>query len=84
MTTPTTLPEAARLAPEAFAERAQAIERGVPHPNAVRLALDHRREQRQELPPVAVDLPAHVQARDTPVRPHRLDAYDQLKDQSDD
>ena len=61
-----------------------AIERGVPHPNAVRLALDHRREQRQELPPVAVDLPAHVQARDTPVRPHRLDAYDQLKDQSDD
>lgn len=29
MTTPTTLPEAARLAPEAFAERAQAIEREI-------------------------------------------------------
>jgi hypothetical protein len=49
----------------------------------VRLALDHRREQRQELPPVAVDLPAHVKVRDTHVTPHRLDAYDQLKEPTD-
>jgi transposase len=61
-----------------------ALARGVPHPNAVRLALEHRREQRQLPPPVAVDLPAHVKVRDTPVRPHRLEAYDQLKDQTDD
>src|SRR6202171_5738318 len=60
----------------------EALDRGVPHPNAVRLALDHRREQRQEPPPVAVDLPAHVKTRDAPVQAHRLDAYDQLKDQS--
>jgi transposase len=60
-----------------------ALARGVPHPNAVRLALDHRREQRQELPPVAVDLPAHVKVRDTQVTPHRLDAYDQLKEPTD-
>ena len=62
----------------------EALARGVPHPNAVRLALENRREQRQLPPPVAIDLPAHVKARDTPVRPHQLDAYDQLKDQTDD
>jgi transposase len=60
-----------------------ALARGVPHPNAVRLALDHRREQRQELPPIAVDLPAHVKARDAHVTPHRLDVYDQLKEPTD-
>ena len=50
--------------------------------NAVRLALEHRREQRHEAPPVAVDLPAHVKTRDAPVHPHRLETYDQLKDQT--
>jgi len=59
-----------------------ALQRDVPHPNAVRLALERRREQRQEAPPVAIDLPAHVKTRDAPVQPHRLDAYDQLKDQT--
>ena len=34
-------------------------------------------------PPVAVNLPEHVQARDAPVRPHRLEPYDQLKEQGD-
>jgi hypothetical protein len=29
-------------------------------------------------------LPAHVRDRDTPVRPHALETYDQLKDPSDD
>jgi transposase len=61
----------------------EALARGVPHPNAVRLALEQRREQRQELPPVAVDLPAHVKARDAHVTPHRLEAYDQLKETTD-
>jgi hypothetical protein len=42
----------------------EALARGVPHPNAVRLALEQRREQRHEGPPVAVDLPAHVKSRD--------------------
>jgi transposase len=62
----------------------EALARGVPHPNAVRLALERRREQRREAPPVAVDLPAHVKARDAHVTPHRLEAYDQIKDQADD
>ena len=61
-----------------------ALERDVPHPNAVRLALERRREQRGEAPRVAVVLPAHVQARDAPVQPHALETYDQLKEQPDD
>jgi transposase len=61
----------------------EALERGVPHPNAVRLALTRRREQRGEAPPIGVVLPAHVQARDAPVQPHALETYDQLKECSD-
>ena len=61
----------------------EAIDRGVPHPNAVRLALERRREQRGDPPPVAIALPAAVQARDAPVRPHALDTYDRLKDVAD-
>jgi len=61
----------------------EAIERGVPHPNAVRLALEHRRELRQQAPPVAVILPEHVKARDAHVQPHQLEPYDQLKEHGD-
>src|SRR6202795_4879805 len=61
----------------------EAIERGVPDPNAVRLALEHRRELRDEAPPVAVILPEHVKMRDVHVQPHRLEPYDQLKEQGD-
>jgi hypothetical protein len=61
----------------------EALQNDVPHPNAVRLALERRRELRHEPPPIAIDLPAHVKTRDIPVKPHRLEAYDQLKDQSD-
>jgi hypothetical protein len=61
----------------------EALARDVPHPNAVRLALERRREQRGLAPPVAVVLPAHVRARDVPVQPHRLDSYDRLKEQPD-
>ena len=58
----------------------EALQRDVPHPNAVRLALARRREQRGEPPPVGVALPAHLQARDTTVQPHALETYDQLKE----
>jgi transposase len=61
----------------------EALDRGVPHPNAVRLALERRREARGEVPPVAIALPASVQARDAPVQPHALETYDQLKDVAD-
>jgi transposase len=62
----------------------EALERDVPHPNAVRLALERRREQRGDVPQVAIVLPAHGQARDAPVQPHRLETYDQLKERPDD
>jgi hypothetical protein len=55
----------------------------VPHPNAVRLSLERRREQRGEAPPIDIDLPAYVRARDAPVRPHALETCDQLKDVAD-
>jgi hypothetical protein len=61
----------------------EALERGVPHPNAVRLALARQREKRGEAPPIGIVLPAHVQARDAPVQPHALETYDQLKECSD-
>jgi len=59
-----------------------ALERDMPYPNAVRLVLERRREDRRQAPPVAMTLPTHVQARDTAVRPHSLDTYDTLKDHS--
>ena len=63
----------------------EALGRGTPHPNAVRLALERRREERHEAPPVSVMLPEHIVARDVPVTNHRLDSYDQLtKEEPDD
>ena len=61
-----------------------ALARGVPHPHAVRLALEVRREARDQPPPVAVCLPGHVAERDTVVKPHRLNSYDQLTDMNTD
>lgn len=60
-----------------------ALARGVPHPNAVRLALERRRQARDEPPPVAVPLPDHVKRRDVPVRPHALEGYDRLMESDD-
>lgn len=61
----------------------QALGRGVPHPNAVRLALEQRRQAQAAPPPLAVCLPDHVKCRDVPVRPHRLDDYDALMENAD-
>jgi len=55
-----------------------ALARGAPHPHAVRLALEMRREARDQPPPVAVCMPEHVAERDTVVKPHKLGSYDQL------
>jgi hypothetical protein len=56
----------------------EALRRGVPHPNAVRLALEQRREARQRPPPIVVPLSPNAQQREVIVQPHRLDGYDQL------
>jgi transposase len=60
------------------------LQRGVPHPNAVRLALERRREARELPPPVEITLPSHVQDRDTPVQAHKLDSDDQITEVSHD
>lgn len=71
-------------AAEVQASIEEALAGGVPHPNAVRLALERRRQALNKAPPIALILPEHVQRRDKPVRPHRLDTYDKLKGDKDD
>ena len=56
----------------------EALARGVPHPNAVRLSLERRREQRHQPPPLAVALPPDPRLH-APVRTPRLDDYDHLQ-----
>ena len=55
-----------------------ALVRGVPHPNAVRLALQTQREARRTPAPVDIQLSAKVRQRDGVIHAHRLDTYDQL------
>lgn len=56
----------------------EALGRGVAHPNAVRLALERRREARGAPPPLALPLSEAARRRDPPVRPHALSSYDEL------
>jgi len=56
----------------------------VPHPNAVRLALETAREQRQQFPPVATQLSERARSLDVTVRHHGLDTYDALRPDSAD
>ena len=60
----------------------ESLQRGVPHPNGVRLALERRREERDRPPPLAVPI-ADPRARALVVRPHELDDYDQLTPQTE-
>jgi hypothetical protein len=54
----------------------EAIARDVPHPNAVRVALERARERAGSPPPLALALPEHVARRDAPMRTQSLAAYD--------
>ena len=56
----------------------EALERGVPHPNAVRLSLTRRRELQDRPPPIPVELPRDPRVRDITVRDHDLGGYDGL------
>ena len=62
----------------------EALQRGVPHPNAVRLALERAREAAGTPPPVALVLPGHVARRDAPVRAHDLASYDRTENDDGD
>ncbi len=63
-------------APRLQAAILDAIARDVPHPNAVRLALEHAREATGRPPVLALALPEHVVRRDAPMRTHSLASYD--------
>jgi hypothetical protein len=62
----------------------EALQRDVPHPNAVRLALERARDAAGQPPPLALVLPEHVARRDAPVRPHALESYDRRSQPQDD
>ncbi len=68
-------------APALQAALLEAIERGVPHPNAVRLALERERERAGRPPALALTLPEHVARRDAPMRTPSLATYDRRYDQ---
>jgi transposase len=57
---------------------AEALTHDVPHPNAVRQALERRREQREQPPPLTLTLPDNDKVRGIVVRPAALASYDQL------
>ena len=57
---------------------AEALKRDVPHPNAVRLALERAREEQGLPPPTELRLSKEVARRDAPVRSHALASYDQI------
>jgi|GEM_PF-4242578 len=57
----------------------EALRRDVPHHNAVRLALERARQERRDRPLVVPQLSERAQRMDVTVKPHRLDAYDDLQ-----
>ena len=61
-----------------------AIAADVPHPNTVRLALEHARERTGRPPSLALALPEHVARRDAPMRTPSLASYDRCYDQPKD
>jgi len=58
----------------------EALQRNVPHPNAVRQSLVRRREEQLLPPPIAIALPNNDKARNIVVHSASLTAYDQLND----
>lgn len=56
----------------------EALANNVPHPNAVRISLERRREKRQQLPLIHMELPQDPRVRELNVQPHDLRHYDKL------
>ncbi len=53
------------------------------HSNSVRIMLERRREDKQQLPPINLDLPDDERLREQVVKPHKLDTYDHLSDKNE-
>lgn len=62
----------------------EVLERGAPHPHAVRHVLERRRHERNAPLPVAVALPDDPRVRDLVIRPHALGSYDSLQPEAPD
>ena len=71
-------------APALQAALREAITGNVPHPNAVRLALERARERTGRPPALALALPEHVARRDAPMRTQSLATYDRRYDRPED
>ena len=56
----------------------EALSRNIPHPNAVQIILEKRREERQQLPRIALTLHGDKRVQGLVIRPHDLKSYDQL------
>jgi len=63
---------------------AEAVERELPTPGAVRQILDGHRAALGKPPTTITRFTSHTKARSVVVRPHRLDTYDQLRTETDD
>ena len=62
----------------------EAVARDVPHPNAVRLVLEHARELAGRPPALPLALPEHVTRRDAPMPMQSLASYDRRYDHARD
>jgi hypothetical protein len=58
----------------------EAVERETTHLAAVRQILDRRRHERGQAPPIPVQLPDDPRVRNLVVRPHALETYDRLQE----
>jgi hypothetical protein len=56
----------------------EALSRNVPHPNAVQITLEKRRENREQPPPISLSLHSDKRIRELVIRPHDINNYDQL------
>jgi len=61
----------------------EALDRGSPHPQTVRLILDRRRHERGLVPALPVQLPDDPKIRDLVVTPHRLADYDPNEEETE-
>lgn len=62
----------------------EALRREVPHPHAVRHALERRRQERGQPAAIPLPLPNDARIRGLTVRPHDLSSYDKIQETTDD
>ena len=56
----------------------EALSKNIPHPNAVQITLEKRREEREQPPPISLSLHSDKRIRELVIRPHDIKNYDQL------